>query len=780
MSTAISVSLNREVVGGPSVPELFSVRAATKRALLALITAWIPQSWWEQICRFSTPVWVWLWARGWRRSLVRLVMAWHLAGALLIVFASSASADPIGGGSLSPFFSWMDLKDSHGIDAWNFYLSIDKGNATPSGGWRMIWAFFISFEYEVFRFLMATAIWFITWVLSFEWLELILTPVRTISESVTSITNQFDLTLLMLTAAGFAAFVWIVQGRYSTGIYEILMSCVLAAAAIGILSNPVERTVGEDGFIMQARDMGLSIAAGLTNNGDTNGNAREHIDQIESKLVDTFIRQPTQLINFGRVLDAPQYKGQCVKEFDAALGGGPKAITHREETTGEKVSGAVVDTVTDQLPGPVADAVTQKPSPEDRLKNSIRDCEGGDDGGAMKEYADNPGPGQAIGLLFLIFAGFVLMLFAIWLAGRLMLAAGVAIGNAIKSIPGIVVAIAPAMRGQFWKTVANVAMAMAQMVFSIVFLVGYTLMVQSIFAADQAHLIRTVLFVDIFLIIGIVLFRRGNKGLRRMSDKLADKLAMRPNAPPVAITRSNPATAQGVANAIYSGRQLYRGGKAIAEKSATAAKATGHAAAATGKATAGVASTAATAGVAAAVLAGKTALKGAQTAKRGMSASGADSGDADAPATGQQVAAAAREAAVHRLSRAAVSDKAGIKHPVGTAPSPRSRAAARGTLRAGSGTAKSPDGQQFREFVTSSGALVMLPSTPPRSTQRRPVAASVAAPVAWESATGAAPEPEPDRFRWMPESAGPSDREPRPRRPSRRTGPRPSSLNRGQ
>src|SRR3546814_20138935 len=91
-----------------------------------------------------------------------------------------------------------------------------------------------------------------------------------------------------------------------------------------------------------------------------------------------------------------------------------------------------------------------------------------------------------MGLLFLIFAGTLLMLFAIYLAGRLVLAAGVSIGNAIKSIPGIVVAIAPSMRGQFWRTIANVAMSLLQMMFSIVFLVGYVLVVQDLFASYES------------------------------------------------------------------------------------------------------------------------------------------------------------------------------------------------------------------------------------------------------------------------------------------------------
>ena len=515
MTSTAAHPLDQDVVEGrPEAREYFSVRAAVTHSLRWLLhfagrlaKAWIPESWLVVIMYASKPISRWLWSRWWSRLLIRAAAGWHALGALLLIFATPAAADPSGGGGASPFFAWMALKDTHGIDAWSYFLSIDKGNASMGGGWRMIWAYIITLEYEIFRFLMATAIWFITYALSFDWIEMILTPIRTIADSVTSITDQFALTPLMLTIAGFSVAVWFVRGRFSTGIYELLMSCVIAAAAVGFLANPLDRVVGNDGLVFAARDAGLEVASGLANGGNTSGNADQQIDTIKSTLVDTFLRQPTQLINFGVVLDAPDNNGKCVKEFDeayAATPDGPGVMDKVQEKVGDILPGA----------GAALDLINPDDKPEDRIKDAIAACDGDD--GPMKQYADNPGPGQAMGLLFLIFAGTLLMAFAIYLAGRLVLAAGVSIGNAIKSIPGIVVAIAPSMRGQFWRTIANVAMALLQMMFSIVFLVGYVLVVQDLFASDESNLIRTVFFVDIFLIIALLLFRRAIKGLQRM------------------------------------------------------------------------------------------------------------------------------------------------------------------------------------------------------------------------------------------------------------------------
>ncbi|AZI65845.1 hypothetical protein RQN9TF_31540 (plasmid) [Rhodococcus qingshengii] len=738
MTSTAAHPLDQDAVeGSPEAREYFSVRAAVTHSLRWLLhsasriaQAWIPESWLVVIMYVSKPISRWLWSRWWSRLLIRVAAGWHALGALLVIFATPAAADPSGGGGASPFFAWMALKDTHGIDAWSYFLSIDKGNASMGGGWRMIWAYIITLEYEVFRFMMATAIWFITYALSFDWIEMILTPVRTIADSVTSITDQFALTPLMLTIAGFSVAVWFVRGRFSTGIYELLMSCVIAAAAAGFLANPLDRVVGNEGLVFAARDAGLEVASGLANGGNTSGNADQQIDTIKSTLVDTFLRQPTQLINFGVVLDAPDNNGKCVKEFDeayAATPDGPGVMDKVQEKVGDILPGA----------GAALDLLNPDDKPEDRIKDAIAACDGDD--GPMKQYADNPGPGQAMGLLFLIFAGTLLMLFAIYLAGRLVLAAGVSIGNAIKSIPGIVVAIAPSMRGQFWRTIANVAMSLLQMMFSIVFLVGYVLVVQDLFASDESNLIRTVFFVDIFLIVALLLFRRAIKGLQRMSDSLASILAKRPDAAPTSITRSTPTSGRDIALMAAQGRQIYRGGKAavqgagkIAKKATTSTKAVGSVA---GTAT----STAVTGGVAAAVWAGTKAVSGAKKAKksidnlsdpatmaRSQSSGSRSSTSSPSRGTGADSAAAAVRS---RLSKSAVADKPGIKKSIATAPS--GLAPERGQVRSSASKTVAPDGRAFREFTTDSGAPLLLPTTPTRAPKApKPTAAPARPPAA--------------------------------------------------
>ena len=70
---------------------------------------------------------------------------------------------------------------------------------------------------------------------------------------------------------------------------------------------------------MQGRDAGLQIASGLANDGDMNSSPDEMINDIGAGLADSFIRQPTQLLNFGTVIDTdPSAGADCIEAWDSA------------------------------------------------------------------------------------------------------------------------------------------------------------------------------------------------------------------------------------------------------------------------------------------------------------------------------------------------------------------------------------------------------------------------------------------------------------------------------
>ena len=201
---------------------VFSVRAGVKAALLWVLWSWVPQPVCSALDRRTKGLRVWLWAKKIRRAVVRTVVGWHLIGTVAVIAALPAHAED---GSRSPenrYFNFMPVKDSHGISVWRYYLSIDEGSARHPT--YMAYSIIIQIQFEIYRAISGAAIWFITWSMSFDWLPKIVAPVRTLGDAVTSITGQFNLTTTFLTVTAGVVAIWIIRGRWSTGIYELMIS----------------------------------------------------------------------------------------------------------------------------------------------------------------------------------------------------------------------------------------------------------------------------------------------------------------------------------------------------------------------------------------------------------------------------------------------------------------------------------------------------------------------------------------------------------------------------
>lgn len=523
----------------------------------------------------------WVVRRRWARRLAITAIVWHVIGIIMAITAGPASAadDSNATGAVTNVLGWMGVKDSSGINAADYYLSIDQGGVTHP--FKLIWGWLITVEWEAYRACVLCAIWVIKLALSFQWLDLLLTPVRDIANAVTTLTGRVDLQSFMLALAAGAVALWIFRGRFATGLYELVVSLIVAAGVFGILANPVESIAGQDGMLMKTNHMSMEVANGLADDGNTNGDPNQQVDKLTSQLVDTFVRQPTQLMAFGAVLDQKDNKS-CSKAFDNAyLSDEDKstAAKIREKATDIPVVGGLLD---DALPGDSSD-------PSARVRNEVGKCDGGED---LKRYAENPGPEAAIAGFLLIPAGGLIFLYAVYLAGRCVLAAVWAMAQAIKLIPGGILGIAPMFRGQLLRSLSDVAMALMQVAFSIIFTVAYCLVITSLFNNDKS-LMATVLVVDFVILIGLWCFRKGLLGLGRWSDRLAEIMSRRPGSSPVTLRpRGGGSSAADTLVKARAARGAYRGAKKIATKVASSRTAQTAAAVGTGGTTAALAKTA--------------------------------------------------------------------------------------------------------------------------------------------------------------------------------------------
>jgi len=237
---------------------------------------------------------------------------------------------------------------------------------------------------------------------------------------------------------------------------------------------------------MQSRDLGLELSSGLAHNGDTASNADQMRQQTSAMLVDTFIRMPDEMINFGRSLQGDP----CEAKFDEVMRSGPHGG-------------------------------------DDTVRNAMKDCNA-----SMGDYADNPNSGMAISTIILSPSAIFVLLFALLLCVAVMLAVVTVLYESLKLIVVMVWAILPGeSRGSLWQTFANLVMALATMTFAVVFLTAYLLLLQSVFSSSNSGsngVMATFIFIDLLIFMGIIMFWRGRTALKRSAARLAAMMAKRP------------------------------------------------------------------------------------------------------------------------------------------------------------------------------------------------------------------------------------------------------------
>ncbi|MDO5501467.1 MAG: hypothetical protein Q4F67_17495, partial [Propionibacteriaceae bacterium] len=304
---------------------------------------------------------------------------------VLVLGATPALADP--GRSQAPWFlTWISLNDTRGISVWNYEMSIDRGGMTSPG--KFFWSVLVDISWQIYRAVCVVALWFLDWVLSFEWVPVVATPLLAVGDAMQSVVNSLGLVPALLTITAVVAVLWMARGRWATGIWELAMALVIASLAAGVFAQPVEMIAGSDGLLVKTNQAGQELAAELAT-GEAKGKTAEELRAEQTGLlVDTFIRQPTQMINFGQVLDGTG----CEAAYNEVVSAGPYG---------------------------------NDPDIRDRIKDCDKD---------LYEYANEPTAAMALGSIMFSPASFVILGMAGVLAGSVVAAGCWAIYQGVKAI----------------------------------------------------------------------------------------------------------------------------------------------------------------------------------------------------------------------------------------------------------------------------------------------------------------------------------------------------------
>lgn len=417
---------------------------------------------------------LWISATRLRRVICWPILVFQLAVAVSTLFAPNAAA-----ATSTAAVDWMGIKDSKGVNLANYQFSTDGGSLfhpINSGT-----STFIQAEFGIWLIMVTTAVWFVCWALSFNWLNLIAEPVRSISDALTQTLSTPVILSLAGTLAAIPVAYFLLRGNFAKGATQICVIMAIGVLGGSLFADPVADVMGSNGLLAQGRDAGMSVAASIT--GDSSANATNTISTIETQLADSFGRHPLQQWNFGTVVD--NVSPACSAAWTAGARSG--------------------------------DA--------DNIKDGIADC-GAPSSKAMKKIADNPSGGQIGTGAALLLGSLVLLAFGCFYGGLIIKTAVEAIYYAIRGLVGFLVTgfIYGPTQQALWYSIIDACLSAVAMCVYVIFLAIYTLVLDRIFTNPNMNGIAVIFIGGIMMIIGIGILHKIRKSLRGATDRSAARL----------------------------------------------------------------------------------------------------------------------------------------------------------------------------------------------------------------------------------------------------------------
>jgi hypothetical protein len=373
--------------------------------------------------------------------------------------------------------SGLNLEDTQGVAVDRFTLQWDTGSPwNPLNVDSEIFSTLAGMFWVWYRDMVAVQIWVLDWVLGMDWLGYILAPLAGLSIIVQGMIAQIGLLNLMLIILAFVVGFWLLKGRFAGGFMELLIGCLIAALATTFLANPMATIGGEQGVIMQSRNAGMDIATGFATEGASFERDSTVIrDGLKGQLVDTLLRVPHQIINYGSVIDN----------------------TGCEDTYTENVG----------------------------RENAVDAIGGCDD--AYQEAASNVDAGTVVSTLSLLTTGFVFLLLSVVIVGGTIFAVLLLGWSAIKLLWQLPVGVVSSgTRAQLFRTFASVGFGCILVAMATMFLVAWMKMLLGFYDATSGlpFLVRLYLF-NTLVIAGAVFYVLMGASVRQGLRALADKLA---------------------------------------------------------------------------------------------------------------------------------------------------------------------------------------------------------------------------------------------------------------
>lgn len=430
-----------------------------------------------------------------------------------------AQPNPDQPGILAPF----TVTDSNGVPISHYDIHADMG------AWddiiRKITYWPMSVAFAGARVLVGFAAWLIDWALQFELVRILFTPVNNIAEAFQSlIVDRIGLPGLLLSVAGVYA-TWLVLFRSrSRGLREGAMSILISAIVATWLASPALLLLGDGGTggvtnaarCFTAGVAELALPPGTPDPEPSRGpvdpddlgpcSGTERISKpVNETLVDTFIRRPHQLLNYGVVFDG-SVDGRCRDAYEQIVRDGPWGTADEHQDN------------------------------DPRKIMTSAGCE------AYAEFNEDPTIDRLLGAVLTFVAALIIVaLFVVVVGGYLIAQLWLAF-EVIRAVFVLPLAILPGPgRAAMWQWVGGVLRAVLTLFLSLVFLALFMTFVQVLLEQTNGQaLIVSFVVIDVAAFAALVFHRRllnaGQRAAATVTARLAH--ARPPTGPPVVWVRT--------------------------------------------------------------------------------------------------------------------------------------------------------------------------------------------------------------------------------------------------
>lgn len=257
--------------------------------------------------------------RRWIRRFAVLTAALFVLPAVLGATALAASGDS---GSVAnagfPALNWMNIRDSRGLALTHYRFVTSPGSIFEPLETAI--AVVLGLEFAGYIVIVTGAIWVIGYTMSFHWLDLF---GRALAGVAGSLDAQIGIPMVLIVATSIGAFIvawFVLRGFHARAATQVVTMIGVAVIGPVFMAEPLEDVLSSHGLMSQGRDLGISIAAGLT--GHTYADPAGLVATMQVNLADNFARQPVQVWNFGHVIDG---RAACAASWTAGLQAGSES-----------------------------------------------------------------------------------------------------------------------------------------------------------------------------------------------------------------------------------------------------------------------------------------------------------------------------------------------------------------------------------------------------------------------------------------------------------------------